>query len=95
MTGSPTTDELWRNVVNVLNGSRGNDKLEGFGGADMLLGGMDNDTLKGGDGDDTLMANTARTSSTADIGNDTYYVDNAGDAVPKPPTAARTSCALL
>ena len=82
ITGSTHTDELWGdNVVNVLNGTRGNDKLKGFGGADILLGGMDNDTLKGGDGDDTLNGEHGQDFLNGGHGNDVCYVDNVGDTI--------------
>jgi Ca2+-binding RTX toxin-like protein len=65
----------WLNAgpgTNTLDGGTGNDRLEGDNQADNLVGGEGNDTLYGFDGDDTM---------TGGAGDDTYYVEDAGDAV--------------
>ena len=59
-------------AANLLDGGDGNDSLTGGDGDDTLLGGTGNDTLNGGLGADSMAGG-------AD--NDTYYVDNVGDAV--------------
>jgi Ca2+-binding RTX toxin-like protein len=55
-----------------LNGDSGNDFLFGEGGLDQLFGGTGNDLLNGGSGVDKMNGGA---------GNDTYTVDNVGDAV--------------
>ncbi|KQN59132.1 hypothetical protein ASF02_19915 [Pseudomonas sp. Leaf58] len=58
--------------ADVLNGNPGDDVLQGLGGNDTLFGNGGNDLLDGGTGADRLEGG---------IGNDTYVVDNLGDAV--------------
>lgn len=69
------------NAANVINGTAGDDDLQGRGsgdtlnglaGADRLLGEGGNDTLNGGAGADTMSGG---------LGNDTYVVDDGGDIV--------------
>lgn len=59
-------------VMNVIQGTSGNDSLAGTSGSDSLMGGAGNDTLDGGAGADRLFGGT---------GNDTYVVDNWDDEV--------------
>ena len=49
--------------------------------ANRLTGGAGNDTLSGHDGDDVLNGGTGADGMTGGADNDTYYVDDAGDAV--------------
>ncbi len=58
----------------MLTGLGGNDTLKGLGGNDNLYGGEGNDILDGGLGADRMLGGTG-------TGNDTFYVDNAGDQV--------------
>jgi len=58
--------------ANVLTGGKLADTLSGLGG---------NDTLIGNDGDDLLDGGTEADQMSGGKGNDTYYVDNAGDVV--------------
>ena len=59
-------------AANTLDGLDGDDRLTGGDGDDLLLGGEGNDVLNGSGGADEMVGGT---------GNDTYYVDNTGDAV--------------
>jgi Ca2+-binding RTX toxin-like protein len=89
--GSQHADTLWGdNGDNNLNGQAGNDLLKGMGGSDHLDGGLDNDSLFGmGDadelygsfGDDYLNGGAGADIMEGGADNDTYIVDNAGDAV--------------
>nr|HDS0966308.1 hypothetical protein [Pseudomonas putida]HDS0992596.1 hypothetical protein [Pseudomonas putida] len=58
--------------ADVLNGNPDNDVLQGLGGNDTLFGNGGNDLLDGGSGADRMEGG---------IGNDTYVVDDQGDAV--------------
>lgn len=66
---------------NSLGGAGGNDTLTGGAGNDTLDGGDGTDTLNGGIGDDILIGGLLADSMTGGTGNDTFYVDNAGDVV--------------
>jgi Ca2+-binding RTX toxin-like protein len=89
--GSQHADTLWGdNGDKNLNGQAGNDVLKGMGGSDHLDGGLDNDSLYGmGDadqlfgsfGDDYLNGGAGADIMEGGADNDTYIVDNAGDAV--------------
>ncbi|MEK7760793.1 MAG: calcium-binding protein, partial [Nitrospirota bacterium] len=56
----------------ILNGGAENDEIRGFEGQDSLFGGAGNDYLDGGTGADTMAGG---------IGNDDYVVDNVLDSV--------------
>lgn len=56
----------------VLQGSEGNDDLEGFDTNDVMMGYGGNDSLNGFEGADTLVGG---------LGDDVYHVDDAGDVV--------------
>jgi Ca2+-binding RTX toxin-like protein len=58
--------------ANSLSGGSGRDRLFGYAGIDTLIGGSGNDTMDGGLGADSMVGG-------AD--DDTYLVDDAGDAV--------------
>ena len=60
------------NVMNVVQGTTGNDTLNGTSGSDMLIGLDGNDTLNGGLGTDRMVGGS---------GSDTYFVDSYGDVV--------------
>jgi serralysin len=73
LTGSTHDDTLSGNgAVNTVEGLAGNDTLNGRGGNDVLLGDGGNDVLNGNGGADAM---------TGGLGNDLYYVNNAGDTV--------------
>ena len=73
--GGSGNDVITGNVAaNALNGLAGNDTLNGLGGNDTLGGGDGNDVLDGGTGADRMLGGTGS-------GNDTFYVDSAGDQV--------------
>ncbi len=59
-------------LANIITGNAGNNVLTGNGGNDTLIGNGGNDTLNGGSGADVMHGG---------VGNDTYVVDNVGDAV--------------
>ena len=58
----------------TLVGNAGGNRLNGNDGDDMISGGWGNDTLDGGKGNDTLKGGEG-------MGDDTFWVDNAGDTV--------------
>ncbi len=75
---------------NTINGTSGNDYLEGTAGDDTINGGdgddwfaakEGNDTLNGGDGNDWLEGGVGADTMSGGTGNDTYIVDDAGDQV--------------
>jgi len=77
-------------IANILNGAIGTDVINGNGGDDTLDGGADSDRLYGGAGADDLIGGLGADildggadadDMTGGQGNDTYYVDNAGDTV--------------
>ncbi len=71
--GNGGNDTLLGGIGNdQLNGDSGNDFLFGEGGLDTLRGGIGNDFLNGGSGADNMNGGDQ---------NDTYIVDNVGDAV--------------
>lgn len=59
-------------VMNVIQGTAGNDTLTGTSGSDMLIGLQGNDSLNGGLGADRMLGG---------LGNDTYVVDTHWDVV--------------
>ena len=74
-TGNGLNNVITGNAAtNLLLGLGGNDTLKGLAGNDTLWGGEGNDTLDGGTGADKMGGGTG-------TGNDTFYVDNAGDQV--------------
>jgi hypothetical protein len=86
-------------VVNVIDGTPGDDALpgtagldliSGFAGNDTLFGGAGDDTLLGGDGDDLLNGGTGADSMDGGNGSDTYLVDSfdlVTDTSPSPDTS--------
>lgn len=71
-------------------GTTGNDNIYGNGGSDTIDGGDGNDNLRGGEGEDSLIGGSGNDfldgGADADrmfggTGNDTYIVDDRGDAV--------------
>lgn len=72
-TGNALNNTIVGNAAsNTLNGLAGDDRLTGGDADDILLGGDGNDVLNGSGGADMMAGGT---------GNDTYYVDQSGDAV--------------
>lgn len=67
-------------LANIITGGFANDKLYGLGGIDTLNGGAGRDLLDGGTEADVMRGGA---------GDDTYYVDNAGDQVIEYTRAAR------
>jgi serralysin len=73
VAGSVSNDSiLGDNLVNVLQGLDGNDRLYGRGGNDRLDGGGGNDILVGGLGVDTFIGGA---------GNDTFYVESQSEVI--------------
>ena len=70
--GASASISLTVSVMNVIEGSNGNDTLVGTGGPDMLIGLDGNDMLDGGQGADQMIGGT---------GDDAYTVDNYSDRV--------------
>ncbi|MGO4124581.1 beta strand repeat-containing protein [Inquilinus sp. YAF38] len=62
-------------AANRLEGFGGNDVLAGMGGADTLIGGADDDTLHGGDGDDFLHVGDGADVMDGGAGRDTIVFD--------------------
>jgi serralysin len=62
-------------------GTSGNDILDGTPLADIVLGLSGDDSIDGGDGDDLLNGGADADTMTGGLGNDAYYVDDAGDEV--------------
>jgi hypothetical protein len=67
------------NRSNILNGTRGNDKIFGFGGNDkingkggndLICGGSGHDQIKGGSGNDTIVAGSGNDRVNGNAGND-------------------------
>jgi len=69
------------NGSDLLDGGADNDILNGGNGDDALYGQAGIDTLNGGNGADRLDGGAGADVLTGGAGNDTYVVDNAGDAV--------------
>jgi Ca2+-binding RTX toxin-like protein len=65
----------------ALDGGEGNDSLSGGMGNDELTGGAGQDVLDGGSGHDALTGGAGADQMSGGTGNDTYFVDNVGDAV--------------
>ncbi|WP_174544979.1 beta strand repeat-containing protein, partial [Sphingomonas asaccharolytica] len=73
INGNIGNDTIYGTDLNdTVTGGDGNDTLYGGGGFDTLVGGKGNDVLDGGANVDDM---------TGGLGDDTYYVDNANDAV--------------
>ena len=62
-------------------GNGGNDTIDGGDGNDTLRGGEGDDALQGGDGNDSLQGGTGADWMEGGNGNDSYFVDDIGDAV--------------
>jgi len=72
LTGNTSINGTGNMSGNVIIGNDGGNILSGLEGNDTLIGGAGNDTLDGGLGVDSMSGGA---------GNDTYIVDNIGDAV--------------
>lgn len=83
MVGTANADTLYGLDVtgDTIYGMGGSDRLWGLGGNDTLYGGDGDDFLMGGTGNDMLDGGTGADSMWGEGGDDTYIVDNAGDAV--------------
>lgn len=91
LTGDAGANTLWGNLGvdqlkgggsgDTLYGGGGGDNLQGEAGDDWLYGEADNDTLLGGAGADRLDGGGGADQMTGGADNDTYFVDDAGDAV--------------
>jgi Ca2+-binding RTX toxin-like protein len=64
---------------NVLNGTTSADEINGFGGHDQLFGGRHDDTLNGGDGNDTLDGGSGNDFLNGGTGADTLNGGNGND----------------
>lgn len=87
---SSVTYALGANIENLtlggtaaINGTGNalNNLIIGNASNNILNGGAGNDQMSGGAGDDVLFGNIGADRMNGGTGNDTYYVDNAGDAV--------------
>ena len=65
----------------IINGTAGNDTLNGTNSADQIFGFGGDDTLNGNGGNDMLDGGTGADTMNGGTGNDTYIVDDAGDIV--------------
>ncbi|NBB16342.1 hypothetical protein GVN21_13330 [Caulobacter sp. SLTY] len=65
----------------ILNGGLGADVLDGGDGADQVFGGGGADDLVGGAGGDLLDGGAGADEMAGGTGNDTYVVDDLGDAI--------------
>jgi len=72
----------------TINGTAGNDVLQGTGAADTISGLAGNDVLIGEAGNDTLNGGTGADTMVGGAGNDSYIVDDAGDVVTESTTAS-------
>ncbi|NEY92259.1 calcium-binding protein [Tabrizicola oligotrophica] len=72
LTGAETISGTGNAAGNTLTGNAAANLLSGLGG---------NDSLYAGDGADTLDGGTGADLMTGGLGNDTYFVDNAADAI--------------
>ena len=74
LTGNELAQQIWGNAAaNTLSGGDGDDELFGFGGSDTLIGGNGKDVMFGGAG--------ANDSLQGGLGDDTYFIDDAGDVI--------------
>jgi Ca2+-binding RTX toxin-like protein len=90
-TGNDGANTIYGNVANnrllglggadIIGGDAGNDTIDGGDGNDNLSGSYGNDVLLGGSGDDLLNGGSEVDRMEGGGGNDTYWVDNAGDLV--------------
>ncbi len=73
----------WDDIkTKVLQGTAGNDRLQGYDGeANTISGLAGNDILLGGNGNDKLNGGTGTDAMTGGAGNDNYTVDNIGDSI--------------
>jgi Ca2+-binding RTX toxin-like protein len=85
LTGSAAINGTGNSLANIIRGNTGANVLDGGTGSDQLYAGAGDDTLIGGSGVDILQGSTGADSMTGGLGNDTYYVDNVGDAVVENP----------
>jgi len=69
-------------------GTTADDSLDGKGGNDILLGLGGNDILLGGEGNDILSGGADNDRMTGGNGDDTYYVQDAGDVLVEATDAA-------
>jgi Hemolysin-type calcium-binding repeat (2 copies). len=74
-------DGTGNDLDNVITGNNLANVLSGLGGDDTLIGGLGNDTLYGNNGNDVLDGGEGADSALGYVGDDLYYVDNAGDVV--------------
>ena len=82
LTGNDGNDQLFGLAGNdLLRGGLGTDTLDGGDGNDQLYGGQGNDSLTGGNGNDLLDGGTGIDALDGGAGDDSYVVDNAGDAI--------------
>jgi len=65
----------------VINGTSGDDILNGGAAADQIFGFAGNDILNGNGGNDQLDGGTGSDTMTGGTGNDIYFVDDVGDSV--------------
>jgi len=68
----------------ILDGAGGDDLLNGGDGKDQLFGGLGADDLVGGIGGDLLDGGAGADQMAGGVGDDTYVVDDIGDAVSEP-----------
>jgi len=81
LTGSAALNGTGNADANIINGNSGANTINGLEGDDRLLGNDGNDTLNGGIGNDYLDGGTGADAMSGGAGDDTYIVDNVGDAI--------------
>ena len=72
LTGTANIDGVGNELANTITGNSGNNVLNGAMGNDVLIGGAGDDIFQDDSGADRMEGGT---------GNDTYFVDDAGDVV--------------
>jgi Ca2+-binding RTX toxin-like protein len=81
LTGAADIDGTGNAQDNLIIGNAGANALDGGDGADTLQGGAGADTLAGGLGNDSLDGGLDADALRGGNGDDTYYIDDAGDTV--------------
>lgn len=81
LTGTDPISGTGNELANTLTGNGGANQLDGAAGDDTLTGAAGADTLIGGQGNDRLTGGADLDRLVGGQGDDTYYVEEPGDAV--------------